>query len=89
MDTSGNLEDGLESDALLTNVALQILLGALTHATNSLHILFGKSILVGFKDYFVGVQGKGEEGIVHQSFGLSIPIIFGILNKLKHESRIV
>lgn len=77
-----NLEDGLEANALFTNVPRTVFLGGATDGTDGLDVLLGEAILVGVDDDPVLIELESYEGLLSVFCRYGVRVILSILYKL-------
>jgi len=75
----GDLEDGLEADAFLADVALSAELGALSNAADGSQVPFVKAIFVAVDNNLIIVDTESDVGLLAVRFGPLKAVIVGIL----------
>lgn len=84
----GGHKDGLEANALLSDITLSASLGALANVAYCREILSGESVFVAFKNDMFWKDFKGDVGIVATCCRVRIVVVVSVLEELKDKPRV-
>jgi hypothetical protein len=83
-----NLENGLEANAFLTNVTVNVGFGALADIANGRDIRCAEAVLIRIDDDLIFRQPEAERRNLSIFVSNTVTVVFGILDELIDESGI-